>query len=115
MFCYPEHIDAEMDRIFAALAAEQHLCGLTKIQFVNRAAYNLSEINAVHAFREGNGRTQLLFTSIVAERAEHPFDARKINPRSMLRSMIVSYAGSLRPLKQAIAKIVSTSPTDRGG
>ncbi len=58
-FCYPEYIDREMRRLFARLAKGRQLRGLDDTTFADQAAHFLAELNAIHPFREGNGRTQL--------------------------------------------------------
>jgi fido (protein-threonine AMPylation protein) len=50
-------ISADVEALAAQLAAENNLRGLTKLQFVERAAYYLDHFNHVHLFREGNERT----------------------------------------------------------
>jgi len=50
-------ISADVEALAAQLTAENNLKGLTKSQFVERAAYYLDHFNHVHLFREGNGRT----------------------------------------------------------
>jgi len=52
--------------LFAKLAGEDHLKGLEPTAFSERAAYYLGEINALHPFREGNGRAQREFVSHLA-------------------------------------------------
>jgi cell filamentation protein len=41
-------------------------------EFSQRAAFYLGEINAIHPFREGNGRTQREFIRQIALYAGHP-------------------------------------------
>jgi cell filamentation protein len=60
-FCYPEHIEGQMSALFDRLADEQHLAGLSALAFAAETAHFLAELNAVHPFREGNGRTQSSF------------------------------------------------------
>jgi cell filamentation protein len=60
-FCYPEHIDREMKRLFADLKKRKLLQDATLDEFAEGAAHLLAEVNAIHPFREGNGRTQLSF------------------------------------------------------
>jgi fido (protein-threonine AMPylation protein) len=59
LMTYANHrrISADVEALAAQLAAENNLKGLTKPQFVERAAYYLDHFNHVHPFREGNGRT----------------------------------------------------------
>lgn len=47
--------------LFLELKTEQFLAGLEQNAFAERAGYYLSQINLMHAFREGNGRTQRVF------------------------------------------------------
>jgi cell filamentation protein len=57
VFCYPEYIDREMRRLFAELFRQRHLRGLDADSFAKKAELLLAELNAIHPFREGNGRT----------------------------------------------------------
>jgi len=61
MFCYPEHIPAQMGALFADLKAKRFLRNLAPAAFAMGAAQFLGMLNAIHAFRDGNGRTQLAF------------------------------------------------------
>jgi fido (protein-threonine AMPylation protein) len=70
-FCYPEHIDQEMAKLFKALRQTGHLRGTSPQDFAKQAAHFLAELNAIHPFREGNGRTQLTFLTLLADRAGH--------------------------------------------
>jgi cell filamentation protein len=65
-FAHHTHIDVAAKGIFAKLAEEKHLVGLSKADFCDRAAFYLGEINALHPFREGNGRAQREFISHLA-------------------------------------------------
>src|SRR4029453_6361106 len=56
-FCYPEHIAAEMTRLLSALRRAQFLPRLYVDEFAAQAAHFLAELNAIHPFRKGNGRT----------------------------------------------------------
>jgi len=73
-FCYPEHIDQEMAKLFRALRRAKHLRGLSAQAFAKQAAHFLAELNAIHPFREGNGRTQLTFLTLLAEKAGYVSD-----------------------------------------
>ncbi|HEX8326089.1 MAG TPA: Fic family protein [Hymenobacter sp.] len=59
LMTYANHrrISPDVEALAVQLAAENNLKGLTKPQFVERAAYYLDHFNHVHPFREGNGRT----------------------------------------------------------
>jgi cell filamentation protein len=66
VFCFPEHIDGQMKAVFTDLKSGGYLKQTSRLAFVERAAWFWSEINAIHPFREGNGRTQTLFLAEMA-------------------------------------------------
>jgi cell filamentation protein len=106
-FCYPEHIDREMRGLFGTLAAQNHLRDLEPQKFAARAAHFLTELNAIHPFREGNGRTQLSFLVELAERAGHPIPMSDLKPKAALRAFVASFKGNERPLRDLIAKAIT--------
>ncbi|MBQ2695331.1 Fic family protein [Candidatus Saccharibacteria bacterium] len=61
LFCRYFAIDAEAERIFGELKREKYLKNINVVDFGKRLAYYFAEINALHPFREGNGRTQREF------------------------------------------------------
>lgn len=67
----PQFLVPSLDAIFASLRSESFLTGLGRERFAFRAAHYLGEINAVHPFREGNGRAQREFIRTLALHAGH--------------------------------------------
>ena len=55
----------------------------------------LAELNAIHPFREGNGRTQLSFAGLIGAVSGQPLELRRVNPRNFLQAMVASFAGDL--------------------
>lgn len=90
-FCTPENIDAELTKLLRVLQNPPFNAGSAAGEFIPAAADFLAELNAIHAFREGNGRAQLAFMHLVALRAGHPLDFRRIRRESFLPAMIESY------------------------
>ena len=105
-FCYPEHIDREMRRLFTDLTRQKRLRGLAKEAFAAKAAHFLAELNAIHPFREGNGRAQLSFLVLLSAHVGHPLDPHRVDPTSMLKATIDSFAGDERPLARVIFGLV---------
>jgi cell filamentation protein len=108
MFCYPENIAGEMRRLFGELQRERFLAGLSAEAFAGKAAHFLAELNAIHPFREGNGRTQLAYLALLSEKAGHPIDLDGTNPQDILQAMIASFGGKEDPLA-AIIRGMTTS------
>jgi cell filamentation protein len=108
-FCFPENIDAQARKLFAELARKNCLRGLEPAEFAKEAAHFLAELNAVHPFREGNGRAQLSFLALLAQSAEHPLDAEKIDPEGVMEAMIASFHGEEGALVETIARLIEVT------
>jgi cell filamentation protein len=67
------------------------LRGLAPDRFAARAAEHLNELNAIHAFLDGNGRTQRAFLEILAEQAGHAIDLARVDPTAWNRASIVGF------------------------
>lgn len=66
-----ENVPGALGDTFAKLKAENYLSGLDGESIIARLAYYYSELDAIHAFREGNSRTLRAFTSDLAQSAGH--------------------------------------------
>jgi cell filamentation protein len=107
MFCYPEHIGSEMQRIFAGLPAQKHLKGLNADSFSHKIAHFLAELNAIHPFRDGNGRTQLAFIAVLGEATDHPIGLERLEPEPFLSAMIESFQGREEQLVDQLVQLIS--------
>lgn len=107
MFCYPEHIDSEMASVFGSLKAKNWLRGLSPADFARDGAHFLAELNAIHPFRDGNGRTQLAFVTLLAFAAGYQVDFDRIEPEAFLAAMIESFHGREQQLMQILQHLIS--------
>ena len=105
-FAYPENIDREMTRLFSWMHERHHLRGLSAADFARDAAHFLAQLNAIHPFREGNGRTSLAFLALLAARAGHPLWLERLEPDEMLRAAIESFHKDNDRLKTLIARLI---------
>jgi len=103
-FCYPENIDREAKKLFKQLVEAKYFKGLSPEEFAKKAAHFLAELNVIHPFREGNGRSQLSFLLLLAERAGHPI--HKVNPEDVMQAVIASFEGEEKPLADLILGLV---------
>jgi cell filamentation protein len=106
-FCYPEYINTEMHRVFAELSAANHYIGVRADVLAAGAAHVLAEINAIHPFREGNGRTQLAFLAMLADNAGYGFNEDKLEPDRVMEAMIGSFSGNETLLVHLIRDIIA--------
>jgi cell filamentation protein len=82
-----------------------YLRNLDAKTFAAKAAHFLAELNAIHAFREGNGRSQLTFFALLADQGKHPLNLDKLEPDEMLQAMIASFGGDERKLAAVIERL----------
>ncbi len=77
-----------LDHIADTLREADYLRGLSREEFATRAADMMVEINGVHAFREGNGRTQRVFMRELAKEAGHELDFSVVTQERMIQACI---------------------------
>jgi len=107
-FCYPEYIESEITRIFRSLAEENHLADTKGLEdFSVRAAHYIADINAVHPFREGNGRCQLVLLDVLMRIAGFEMNEDNIDEKGFMEAMISSFHGNEAPLASAIFRMAS--------
>ena len=104
-FCFPEYIEGSMNALFATLPPALALNDPES--FVAAAAAFLGELNAIHPFREGNGRSQLAFMALIAEAAGFPFDFSRVERESFMPAMIASYDQAMEPLAEELLKLLA--------
>lgn len=62
VFCFVQFIEEQFEKLYRELKKEKYLSDITdKKQMSVRLAYYLAELNMIHPFREGNGRTQRVY------------------------------------------------------
>ena len=105
-FCYPEHIHRHMVATFRRLRDRRFLRDRTPDAFAEGAAHFVAELNAIHPFRDGNGRTQLSFVALVAAQAGHPLSLSRLRPRAFLAAVIASFQGNERPLTRELRRLL---------
>jgi cell filamentation protein len=103
LFCLAPYINRELEKRFEVIRRENNLRGLSAHQFAERAAEHVSELNAIHPFREGNGRVQRAFLEIVGRQAGHEIDLERIDPVAWNEASIESFrTGSYNHMRDLI-------------
>ena len=96
------------DYVFTELAKENCLKGLNKDDFAKRLAHHYDQLNYIHPFREGNGRTQRVFWSRVAHDAGYEINWDAIvGDENNEASRIAAEQMDLSHLEAMFLKIVS--------
>lgn len=106
VFCYPENIANEMRKVFGALKARHFLRDMQPQAFSVGAAHFLAELNAIHPFRDGNGRTQLVFMAMLASQANQQLDLARLRRDAYLPAITESFKGNERPLAAVLFELL---------
>ena len=101
--CFPEHIGRQMGLLFARLWTPLFQPGVDGDVFLTEAAASLGEHNAIHPFRDGNGRVQPSFLHLVALRTGHPLQFDRLAPEAFMPAVIQSFDGELVALREELA------------
>ncbi len=101
-FARPEFIRSELEKLFAQLRIENGLKRLEPRAFADRAAFYVNEINAIHPFIEGNGRTQRVWLRNLAEQAGCKIAIRSEDRQRWYDASRMGFLGSHEPMAALI-------------
>ncbi|WP_205781293.1 Fic family protein [Microbacterium sp. Gd 4-13] len=87
---------------FAELREDKMLRGMDRDRFVERLAHHYDQVNYLHPFREGNGRTQRIFWTQISAAAGYDLDWSKVtgaeNDRASRAAMETQDLSGLRKI-----------------
>jgi cell filamentation protein len=122
-FAPPRLLEYEAQRIVDELHRANFLRGLSRSDFARKAAQLLADLNKLHPFREGNGRTQRIFVGALARQTGHAVQFDVVSQERMVRASILATSGDsammirlfqeitdpdrIQPLRRAIEFLVA--------
>lgn len=74
LFAHPGMIESAGSKVFQSIAQDNHLKGMYTEKFLDRASHHFANVNALHPFREGNGRATRVFFEQMSREAGKPLD-----------------------------------------
>lgn len=83
-----DRIEMGMADVHKRLAKQVFLRGLDKEQFAKEAGVIIGDVNLVHPFREGNGRTQFQFLKQLGKQAGHNIDLTRFDRNPWIQASI---------------------------
>ena len=89
-FAQWEYIESELTRLLNELKNENFLIGLSKDEMSKRLAYYWAELNVLHPFREGNGRTTREFLRQLALKNNYILNLQNVDSKALLDASIKS-------------------------
>ncbi len=106
VFCLPQYIESSAAVTFRELHDEDCLRGLHRSAFVGRLAYYLGEVNALHPFREGNGRAQRAFFGQLVRDAGFTLAWQHIDPVRNVEASAAIMRGDPEPMREMLGALV---------
>jgi cell filamentation protein len=83
-------IASALDEVARSLREREYLRDLPREQFARAGADVIIQINGIHAFREGNGRTQRVFMEELARKAGHTLEFSVVSQERMIEASIAA-------------------------
>jgi cell filamentation protein len=99
-FCHARFIPSASVKRFDLLQKNNFLRHRDQHDFVLGLADFFCEMNVIHPFREGNGRSLRLFCEVLALQAGYELSWKDISQQTWLHANIAGYHGDLAPLVQ---------------
>ena len=106
-FCRCEFIEEQMESIMRKLEKENYLENLNIEMLAERLAYYIEEINAIHPFREGNGRIQRMFIECLALKNGFSLDFAKISNEEMLEASVQTFNLEYKLMSKLLLRALS--------
>lgn len=97
-FCTVRRIEKESEKIFDSLKEEDYLTSLFRDQLVEKAAEYYGDINMIHPFREGNGRSQRIFFEHLIVNAGFAISWDGIDPERWIKANEAAVVCNYTPL-----------------
>lgn len=106
-FCFPEYIEKNANELFGKLAEENYLQNIDdRDDFINELAFFMGETEALHPFKDGNGRTIRFFFYRLVREAGYEMEWSEADPDRMLEASIAAIDGDYQPLIDCLEEII---------
>ena len=90
MFYPPNLIDRELDKVFAKIKEKNMFKETDEEKVFDNLAYVMAELNIIHPFREGNGRSIREFIRLMAKRMGYDLNWGNVDKEELLEASILS-------------------------
>lgn len=105
-FCKTQFIESTLDSLLTHFKEENYLKGLDAEEFAKRISFYMSELNIIHPFREGNGRTIREFIRCLALEAGFELDWSLVDSQELLDAAIIAVNDNLEPLESCLYQAI---------
>ena len=106
-FGFHQFVEQHLSQVLKGLTQERVLVGADRKKLIERVAFCMTEINAAHPFREGNGRTQREFVRQLAFHAGYMLAWGDVDRAELYVASGAGMRGDLAPLITILTAITS--------
>lgn len=104
-FASPLYLKDMFKELHTQLKNEKYLKGMDKNKIAERLAYYMAEINVIHPFREGNGRSTREYIRCLAMSNGYTLEWEKVNKNELLHASKISVINTSK-LEQLIYQAI---------
>jgi cell filamentation protein len=101
-FIHHRFIRTGMADVHQRIERAGFLKNLTQAEFARIGSEIIGDVNYIHPFREGNGRTQLLYLEQLAQQATHAIDLTRLDPARWIEASRAAWNGDFRKMERQI-------------
>jgi cell filamentation protein len=105
-FQFRQYIATGMADVHRRLTRSGFLKGLPANEFAREAGAIMGDVNYVHPFREGNGRTQAQYLKQLAVQAGHPLDLLRIDGSRWMEASKASHTADYGLMAEVILRAI---------
>lgn len=105
-FCQPQYMAKESDKIFQIMATANWFEGMDRRRLIVALAETYSDLNVVHPFREGNGRTQRILFEHLIMNAGFEISWWGVEPDQWIHANIAAFNCDLGPMEDVFERCI---------
>ncbi len=109
MFCYPQFIESQANFLLGNAQKKEWFVQDTREELVADCAELFAELNAIHPFREGNGRTQRILFEHICGNCGYSINWSEVSVDEWIGANISGFHGNYISLALIFERIVSWS------
>ena len=106
-FQFLRFIEAGMADVHRRIEEADRFVGLGADAFATGAAEMIGDVNYVHPFREGNGRTQAVYLKQLASEAGLDLDLTKLDRDTWMEASVRAHAAEYAPMADCIRQAIT--------
>lgn len=103
-----DYIETGMEDVHRRILKHGYLRDLNAEEFSGLVGEIIGDVNYVHPFREGNGRTQIYYYKQLARQAGHDVDLTKLTQESWMAASRQAHQGNYDPMRDCLRLTLAT-------